>query len=88
MCCAARRMRWRLCWTPTHAKCCSAGLRPASADGLPYLCRAPEHENLFIAAGHFRSGLQLSAGTAVVMAQLIQGRPTLVPLDVFRPDRG
>lgn len=64
-----------------------AGLRPGSADGLPYLGRAPQYENLFIATGHFRDGLQLSAGTALVMTQLICGEPTSVPLEAFRVDR-
>jgi glycine oxidase len=66
---------------------CWAGLRPASRDGLPYLGRAPQLENAFVAAGHFRSGLQLSPGTAVVMNDLLAGiRPT-IDLNLFRPDR-
>jgi glycine oxidase len=64
-----------------------AGLRPASADGLPYLGRIAEFENVFLAAGHFRSGLQLSAGTAVVMADLITGAPAPIDLAPFRIDR-
>ena len=77
---------------PDLAKCSFerawAGLRPGNADGLPYLGQAPELENLYVATGHFRSGLQLSAGTALVMAQLILGEPTSVPLEIFRVDRG
>jgi glycine oxidase len=64
-----------------------AGLRPATRDGLPYLGRVPELENAFVAAGHFRSGLQLSPGTAVVMSQLIRGVPADVDLHAFRLDR-
>jgi glycine oxidase len=65
-----------------------AGLRPASADGLPYLGPAPGLQNLYVAAGHFRSGLQMSPATAVVMAQLILGEKPMVPLEAFRVDRG
>jgi glycine oxidase len=65
-----------------------AGLRPASADGLPYLGRVPGWDNLHVAAGHFRAGLLLSPATGLSMAQSLLGRPTLVPLDEFRPDRG
>jgi len=64
-----------------------AGLRPGSPDGLPYLGRTAEYDNLFIAAGHFRSGLQMSAGTARVMRQLLLDQPTDIPLDGFRLDR-
>jgi glycine oxidase len=64
-----------------------AGLRPATADGLPYLGRMPGLENLFVAAGHFRSGLQLSPATAVVMGQLIRGLSPEISLAPFRIDR-
>jgi glycine oxidase len=64
-----------------------AGLRPGSGDGLPYLGRCPLAENLFVAAGHFRAGLQLSPITGRVMTQLLLGRPTTVPLAPYAPDR-
>jgi glycine oxidase len=50
---------------------CWAGLRPAANDGLPYLGRLPGWDNGWIAGGHYRSGLQLSPATAVVMSALI-----------------
>jgi len=64
-----------------------AGLRPGSPDGLPYLGRAPGFDNLFVAAGHFRSGIQMSPGTARVMRQLLLGQPTDIPLDGFSLSR-
>jgi glycine oxidase len=60
-----------------------AGLRPGTHDGLPYLGRVGELENTFIAAGHFRSGLCLSPGNAVVMSRLIRGEPPLLDLAPF-----
>ncbi len=65
-----------------------AGLRPGSFDGLPYLGLVPTTENLFLAAGHFRSGLHLSCGTAVVMADMIEGRPDRFDVTPFRVGRG
>lgn len=65
-----------------------AGLRPGSYDGLPYMGRIPGCNNVFIAAGHFRSGLHLSCATAVTMADLMQGKPTEIDLSAFRPGRG
>jgi glycine oxidase len=64
-----------------------AGLRPSTRDGLPYLGRVPGLDNAFVAAGHFRGGLQLSTATAVVMSQLVRGEPTSVELSAFRVDR-
>ena len=66
---------------------CWAGLRPGAEDGLPYLGNVPGHENLFVATGHFRSGLQLSPATAVVISQLLLGEEPLVPLEMFSCDR-
>ena len=57
-----------------------SGLRPATPDELPYLGRLPQHENGWIAAGHFRAGIQLSPATAVVMRSLILGQES--PVDV------
>lgn len=65
-----------------------AGLRPGSFDGLPYIGSVPGLNNLFIAAGHFRSGLHLSCGTAIVLANLIDGRPNDIDLHPFRVGRG
>jgi glycine oxidase len=65
-----------------------AGLRPATPDGRPYLGPVPGYDNAYVAAGHFRSGLQLSPGTAVVMRQAILGQPVDVGLSAFRLDRG
>ncbi len=64
-----------------------AGLRPLSADGLPYLGRVEPALNLYVATGHFRAGLQLSCVTARVMTQLLLGRETTVPLASYAPGR-
>ncbi len=60
---------------------CWSGLRPGSPDGLPFLGRVPETENLFLAAGHFRSGLQMSPGTAVLMREILLGQEPSIPLE-------
>jgi len=64
-----------------------AGLRPGSPDGLPFIGRVPGWENVFVAAGHFRAGVQLSIGTAQAITELFTGKPTCVNLDAFRLDR-
>jgi glycine oxidase len=67
---------------------CWAGLRPGNRDGLPTLGRVPGCDNFWVAAGHFRAGLQLSAATGLVMAEALAGAKPTVPLESFRPDRG
>ncbi len=64
-----------------------SGLRPGSLDGLPSLGRVGGLANLYLAAGHFRAGIQLSPATARVMADLLLDRPTSIALDDFRPGR-
>ncbi len=66
---------------------CWAGLRPGSPDGMPFLGEVPGCANLYVAAGHFRAGIQLSPATGLVMTELLLGRPTTIPLDAFRLDR-
>lgn len=65
-----------------------AGLRPGSYDGIPYLGSIPGYENLFVATGHFRSGIHLSCGTAICMADLITGQESRLDLTPFRVGRG
>jgi glycine oxidase len=66
---------------------CWAGLRPGSPDGLPLIGPVPGCDNVFVNAGHFRSGLQLAPASGLVMAQLLLDRKPLVPVDAFRLDR-
>jgi glycine oxidase len=64
-----------------------AGLRPGSVDSQPYIGPAPGFENLVIATGHKRAGLQLAPATAELVADLVLGRPPRLDLGPFRPDR-
>ena len=64
-----------------------SGLRPGSSDGLAYLGQVPSVENVFVAAGHFRAGLQLSPGTALLVSQLMLGQELSMPLEAFAVDR-
>ncbi len=63
------------------------GLRPASPDGLPLLGRAPGFEQVFLAAGHGPSGLQLGPYSGAVVADLLRGLPPLLDLTPFAPER-
>lgn len=58
-----------------------AGLRPGSPDELPFMGAIEHCPNLFIAAGHFRSGLQMSTGTGLLMSQLLLDEGPAIPMD-------
>jgi glycine oxidase len=64
-----------------------AGLRPGSVDGKPSIGPAPGFENLLVATGHKRAGLQLAPATAELVADLVLGRPPRLDIAAFRPDR-
>lgn len=64
-----------------------AGLRPCSPDGLPYIGRTKHYANLVIATGHGMMGLSLAPATGKLVAQIINGQETAVPVEPFSPDR-
>ena len=64
-----------------------AGIRPGTPDGRPYLDEVPGVTNLFVATGHFRSGLHLSPITAKCMADLMIDGESKIDLSAFRIQR-
>lgn len=63
------------------------GLRPGSPDGLPFLGFCPGYQNLVLATGHHRAGLQLSPGSAQLLTELLTGKTVAIPLEPFSPER-
>lgn len=66
---------------------CWSGLRPKTNDSLPYIGRIPNLDNLILASGHYRAGLQLSPGTALIVSQLITHSPLACSIDAFSIER-
>lgn len=64
-----------------------AGLRPGSPDGLPIMGKLPKRDNVFVATGHFRSGILLAPLTGKLMSELILTGKTSISLDPFSPRR-
>ncbi|MRG86154.1 glycine oxidase ThiO [Salinibacillus xinjiangensis] len=64
-----------------------AGIRPQTADGLPYLGEHPTYNGLFVATGHFRNGILLSPITGEIMADLIERKEPAIDVHPFRLDR-
>ena len=64
-----------------------AGLRPATADGLPLIGAVPGREGLYVAAGHTMLGVTLAPATAAALAPLVlygERVPELAPFDPGR----
>lgn len=60
-----------------------SGLRPHVKRGRPYIGPVPDRDNLLLATGHFRGGLNLSPITGRIIAQLLVGEPPEVSIDAF-----
>lgn len=63
------------------------GFRPATPDNLPYIGKYPEHNNVYIAAGHEGLGITTSLGTAELLADEILGRTPAIPPNPYSPSR-
>ncbi|MEM7379959.1 MAG: FAD-dependent oxidoreductase [Bacteroidota bacterium] len=63
------------------------GLRPVSPDGLPYIGKSSKFRNLSIATGHAMMGWSLGPATGKLIAELIDGQKTSMPLEGFHPER-
>ncbi len=64
-----------------------AGFRPGTADGDPIIGRIEPLTNVYVATGHFRSGIAMAAGTAAVLDDLINDRTPPIDVSSFRPNR-
>ena len=49
-----------------------AGLRPGTSDDSPIMGPVPGYEGLWVSTGHFRTGIQLAPGSAVLVADAIR----------------
>lgn len=63
------------------------GFRPSMPDSLPVIGAAPSAPQVVLAFGHGHLGLTQSAGTAELVADLIDGRPPALDISPFRPTR-
>ena len=63
------------------------GSRPTIADSLPMIGKAPKHKNLWFNFGHNHIGLSTSAGSGVVLADMIENKKTSINIDPFLPYR-
>lgn len=66
-----------------------AGIRPRTRDRVPHVGRL--EPGLFVASGHYRSGISMAPRTGAVIADLLEGtalEPDALDLDPLRPHAG
>lgn len=63
------------------------GLRPGSADDQPIMGRVPGIDGLWVATGHYQTGIQMAVITADLMASSILVGSTDPRLEAFKPSR-
>jgi D-amino-acid dehydrogenase len=63
------------------------GFRPCSPDGLPYIGRCDEAQNLYCATGHAMMGLSLGPATGKLIEEMINQKDLSVNTHQFQPNR-
>jgi D-amino-acid dehydrogenase len=63
------------------------GYRPVSPDGMPYIGRHTKYKNLSYAGGHAMLGVSAAAGSGKLIAEIVQGKKTIIDIAAFNPER-
>lgn len=63
------------------------GFRPCSPDGLPYIGRSKNINNLIIAGGHGMMGLSLGPATGKLVSEIASEKKTEVGVEIFAVER-
>lgn len=79
--------RWFPILADRHTAHRWAGLRPATADGLPLIGPVLGNASVLMAAGHYRNGVLLSPVTARLIADMLDGCGRGHIGSAFSPDR-
>lgn len=64
-----------------------AGLRPVSADGVPYIGSVAAFPNLVVATGHAMLGVSLGPVTGRLVTDILSGDRPFRPIEAMRPGR-
>ena len=63
------------------------GNRPVSPDGLPYIGKSKDFNNLYLATGHAMMGWSLAPATGKLISELLTNKKTSMSIEAFHPDR-
>ncbi len=61
-----------------------AGLRPGTPQGVPYIDKYPEIDNLAISAGHFRNGFAMGPASAQLLFEILTDQATTLDPAPYR----
>ncbi len=64
-----------------------SGLRPGSPENVPTIAPYPDYNNLFINSGHYRYGVTMAPGSAMLLADLIEGKQAAIPAAPYAQER-
>jgi D-amino-acid dehydrogenase len=63
------------------------GLRPVTPDGLPYIGKTREYDNVIVAGGHAMLGISQGTGTGLLVSQLVNDSNPEIALTAFGLNR-
>ena len=63
------------------------GLRPVTPDGLPYIGRVSNFDNVIVAGGHAMLGISEGTGTGKLVSELMQQKKTSIDMEAFKVSR-
>jgi D-amino-acid dehydrogenase len=63
------------------------GLRPVTPDGLPYIGKVSNYNNVIIAGGHAMLGISEGTGTGKLVSDLLQHKTATIDISAFRTER-
>ena len=63
------------------------GSRPTLIDSMPMIGKAPKHKQLWFNFGHNHIGLSTSAGSAKILADMIDNKKIAIDISPYCPNR-
>ncbi len=63
-----------------------AGLRPGTAEGIPYIYADENVEGLYVNSGHFRNGVVLAPASTRLITDIILKREAIIDTDLYKPE--
>ncbi|MEO6405873.1 MAG: FAD-dependent oxidoreductase, partial [Ferruginibacter sp.] len=64
-----------------------SGLRPVTPDGLPYIGKPANFDNVIVAGGHAMLGISQGTGTGKLVSEMVEGKTTEIEMSAFRLNR-
>lgn len=73
--------------TPQEMEGAKTGMRPVTPDGMPYIGKSRQIQNLTFATGHAMMGWSLGPATGKLVSEIIDNKKTSLKVEAFNPER-